>query len=201
MGAGVSNSEILQTLTRLNAGLSGPVWLFGGVAVDFLVGRWTRPHGDIDLNAYSQHREQLTRELNAIGFHTPDTGWLTHWAYREAQWQLEVAFLELGPEHSGVVVIQPGEAAGTPGRYPTLPGYLDPNRYATLEGVTFRVCSPAGEWLARTTGLEVIEGRPLDPKLQHDRRLLEEMLTEAELTALRNIAAQRAKERADARHG
>ena len=36
---------------RLNSVLSQPVWLFGGVAVDFLVGRWTRPHGDIDINA------------------------------------------------------------------------------------------------------------------------------------------------------
>jgi hypothetical protein len=50
-GSPVSEVEILDTLSLLNARLSEPVWLFGGVAVDFLVGRWTRPHGDIDLNA------------------------------------------------------------------------------------------------------------------------------------------------------
>ena len=41
-GTPVSEAEILETLSLLNARLSEPVWLFGGVAVDFLVGRWTR---------------------------------------------------------------------------------------------------------------------------------------------------------------
>ena len=50
-GSPVSEAETLDVLSLLNARLSEPVWLFGGVAVDFLVGRWTRPHGDIDLNA------------------------------------------------------------------------------------------------------------------------------------------------------
>jgi hypothetical protein len=188
MGAGISNGEILETLATLNSALTRPVWLFGGVAVDFLVGRWTRPHGDIDINTYDEYRDQLTRELQAIGFYSEDAGWLTHWARRGVEWRLEIVFLERGPEHSGILVIHPDDAVGVPGRYAMPAGYLDPNRYATLDGVTFRVCSPSGEWLARAPGLNVIEGRPLDPKIEHDRLLLEGLLTEAELTALRATA-------------
>jgi hypothetical protein len=195
MSAGISHREILETLARLNAALSRPVWLFGGVAVDFLAGRWTRPHGDIDICTYGDYRDRLTEELNAIGFHTQSTGWLTHWARGEAAWRLEVVFFERGPEpHSGLLVIRPGDAAGVPGRYPMLASYLDPERRATLDGVTFRVCSPAGEWLARAPGLEVVEGRRPDPKLEHDRLLLEGLLPATELAALREMASQRAKQ-------
>src|SRR5262249_37024955 len=155
----ISNHEILDTLRRLARALRQPVWLFGGVAVDFLVGRWTRPHGDIDLHAYSDTRARLTEELAAAGFHTDDTGWLTHWALRAKAGRLEVVFLARGEDLSGVLVISPGDAVGIPGRYPLVPGYLDPDRYAELEGVRFRVCSPAGEWLARAGGLEVVAGR------------------------------------------
>jgi hypothetical protein len=70
---------ILDTLLLLNARLSEPVWLFGGVAVDFLVGPWTRPHGDIDLHAFADSRERLIVELEAIGFRSSDRSWLTHW--------------------------------------------------------------------------------------------------------------------------
>jgi hypothetical protein len=190
MGAGVSNTEIIETLTSLNHALSRPVWLFGGVAVDFLVGRWTRPHGDIDLNAYREHRTQLTHELNAIGFYTNDTGWLTHWAKGELPWRLEIAFLEPGIGDSGILVIQPDDPIGVPGSYATLPGYLDPNRRATLDGVTFRVCSPSGEWLARAKQNQVFPNRPPDPKVKHDLLLLETIIPQTELRSLRDLASQ-----------
>jgi hypothetical protein len=141
MGGSLTNLEILQTLRLLRAAHSQPVWLSGGVAVDFLVGRWTRPPGDIDLNAYTDFRDQLTEELNASGFRTADKGWDTHWALGDKQWRLEVVFLERAENNSGVLVIHPDDPIGIPGRYPMPPGYLAPNRYATLEGVTFRVCS------------------------------------------------------------
>jgi hypothetical protein len=57
--------------------------------------------------------------------------------------------------------------------------------------VTFRVCSPAGEWLARAAGLTVVEGRVCEPKIENDRRLLEAVLSEAELAQLKVILARR----------
>ena len=94
-----------------------------------------------------------------------DSGWLTHWALGKAEWRLEVVFLERGPADSGILVIPPDDPIGVPGRHATLAGYLDPNRHATLDGVTFRVCSPSGEWLARVLAPGIIKGRPPIPKL------------------------------------
>jgi Aminoglycoside-2''-adenylyltransferase len=172
----VSEVEILETLSLLNERLSEPVWLFGGVAVDFLVGRWTRPHGDIDLSAYEDSRERLTEELEAIGFRSADKGWLTHWRRDSRPWRLELVFVERAQDGSAILVIAPDAPVGVPGRYPMPAGYLDPKRYATLEGVTFRVCSPSGEWLARTNVHQVIAGRQPDPRIDHDRLLLEGLL-------------------------
>jgi Aminoglycoside-2''-adenylyltransferase len=180
--------EIVETLRALNARLNDPVWLFGGVAVDFLVGRWTRPHGDIDLHAYSDSRGRLSEDLRSIGFRSADEGWLTHWARGEKGSDLEVVFLERSADNSGVVVIPAGAPIGVPGRYPLLAEYLDPDRLATLDGVTFRVGSPSGEWLARATATRIFPGRPLEPKIEHDRRLLEGLISPAELDSLRAMA-------------
>jgi Aminoglycoside-2''-adenylyltransferase len=190
-GSPVSEVEILDTLSLLNARLSEPVWLFGGVAVDFLVGRWTRPHGDIDLNTYADSRERLTEELEAIGFRSADKGWLTHWRRDDKPWRLELAFLERTEDGSAVLVIAPDTAVGIPGRYPMLAGYLDPDRYATLDGVRFRVCSPSGEWLARTNAREVFAGRQPEPKIEHDRLLLERLLGPEEVSRLRLSRGER----------
>jgi len=184
-GSPVSEVEILDTLSLLNARLSEPVWLFGGVAVDFLVGRWTRPHGDIDLNAYADSRERLTEELEAIGFRSADKGWLTHWRRDNRPWRLELVFLERTQDDSAVLVIAPDAPVGVPGRYPLPAGYLDPERYATLGGVRFRVCSPSGEWLARANARQVVAGRQSDPKIEHDRLLLERLLGPEEVHRLR----------------
>jgi len=181
----VSEVEICDTLSLLNARLSEPVWLFGGVAVDFLVGRWTRPHGDIDLHAYADSRERLTRSWRRSDFAAPTRagsriggattgrgGWSwSSWSGRKTI--------------SAVLVIAPDAPVGVPGRYPMPAGYLDPERYATLDGVRFRVCSPSGEWLARTNARQVIAGRQRDPKLEHDRLLLERLLGPEEVSRLR----------------
>ena len=72
MGPPISTSLIIDTLRELNERVSVPLWLFGGVAVDFLVGRWTRPHSDIDLNTYAESRDALSPdELSRIGYVVP----------------------------------------------------------------------------------------------------------------------------------
>ncbi len=186
----LSEGEIIETLRTLNSVLTEPVWLFGGVAVDFLVGRWTRPHADIDLNAYAHSRDKLTRELGSLGFFSRDAGWLTHFGRGDGSEPLELVFLERSSDDSGILVIGPDDPVGAPGRYPMLPGTLDPNRFATLDGVSFRVTSPAAEWLARSIGSGVVPGRLPEPKLEHDRRLLEGLLSPAELDRLRAKAAR-----------
>ena len=176
MAVTVGRQEALEVLQQLNHALSRPVWLFGGVAVDFLVGRWTRPHHDIDLNAYDEDREALTRELRGLGFHTADEGWLTHWALPGRPWRLEVVFLERSAPNTGTLVIPPDASVGRPGRYELPPHHLHPDRFGSIDHVQFRVCSPEGEWLTRTTSNQVVAGRTSEPKIEHDLKLLDDLL-------------------------
>lgn len=187
----LSPADILATLAELNAYVATPLWLSGGVAVDFLAGRWTRPHGDIDLVAFADDREQLTDELSAIGYRTANSGWITHWFQAGSHRRLEIIFVERDAAGAPVLRIADDDPVGAPGHYPLLPDYLDLNCMATLSGVTFRVCSPAGEWLAREDSRDVVGGRLRDPKLDHDRQLLETLLSDQELAALRKRASRR----------
>jgi hypothetical protein len=182
-------TEILATLRELNAHITQPLWLFGGVAVDFLVGRWTRPHGDIDLNTFAEFRADLTRELHQIGYHTTDSGWLTHWYQAGSDRFVEIAFLERDRNGIPTLYIRPGDPVGVPGVYPLLPDQFNLERFAELEGVRFRVSSPAGEWLARAGSMDVIGHRPRAPKLDYDQSLLETLIPADELNSLRAIAA------------
>ncbi|MFT3831590.1 MAG: hypothetical protein QM691_17985 [Opitutaceae bacterium] len=193
MGTGITNDEILATLCELAPGVATPLWLFGGVAVDFLVGRWTRPHGDIDLNALASARPRLTEELAHLGYQTADRGWLTQWFHPTTGRRLEIVFLDQSPDGRTELVIRDGDSVGIPGRYALVEGYLDANRFATLAGVTFRVSSPEGEWLARATGLDVVGHRPREPKLEHDLRLLEGLIPASRLAQLRSRVAPRSQ--------
>jgi Aminoglycoside-2''-adenylyltransferase len=74
---GIQPAEILDVLRALTS-VASPMWLSGGVAVDFLVGRWTRPHKDLDLVAFVPHRSRLERELGALDMALAhDEGWTT----------------------------------------------------------------------------------------------------------------------------
>ena len=185
MGPPLDTTIILDTLRELRSGVSVPLWLFGGVAVDFLVGKWTRPHSDIDLNTFSDTRERLAEELFSLGYRTADTGWIAHWHATSTGRRLEIVFLERSPDGVPELYLARGSLAGTPGRYRLWPGYMDLSRFATLDGVRFRVCSPEGEWLSRTRS--VIPGRRPEPKIEHDRHLLEALIPQELLTQLQKI--------------
>jgi len=185
MGTSLDTTTILETLRELNAGVSVSLWLFGGVAVDFLVGRWTRAHRDIDLNTFSDARERLGTELAVLGYETRDTGWLTHWHKAPAGRHIEVVFLERSTDGTPELVIDAESSVGTPGRYRLWPGYMDLFRFGALDGVRFRVCSPEGEWLGRSRS--VISGRHPEPKIEHDRRLLESVIPQDVLNRLQKM--------------
>jgi hypothetical protein len=190
MGPQISTNVILDTLQELNESVSVPLWLFGGVAVDFLVGRWTRPHSDVDLNAYDESRRALTAQLGKIGYRTFDTGWLTHWWQEKTGRGVEVVFLERLEDGSAKLNIPFDASVGIPGQYALWPGYLDPARFRTLDGVSFRVGSAAGEWLGRTK--VVVAGRSREPKVDHDIALLETLIPPHELVQLRLYVSEKA---------
>ena len=180
----LSPSEIVERLRALGE-VKAPLWLGGGVAVDFHVGRWTRPHGDVDLIGFHQDRGRLADELSQVGVSLAQDGaWTTKWSFHGCQpADIEIIFVEQSdPEReSGTLVIGPDDMiGGAPGRYTFVDGHLSPTRYAELDGVQARITSAEGEWLsrARAAGGGVIPGRPPHQKIAHDRRLLEVLTSE-----------------------
>ncbi|MDW2878247.1 MULTISPECIES: nucleotidyltransferase domain-containing protein [Bacillaceae] len=55
----------ISTISEIN-GIE--FWLRGGWAIDFLLGRMTRPHDDIDLVTWIKNREHLEDELVKSGY-------------------------------------------------------------------------------------------------------------------------------------
>ena len=153
----------------------------GGVAVDFLVGRWMRPHKDLDLIAFSPTRAALQTELGARGFSlAQDEAWTTRWAFAGADADIEIVFVEPAEPRTGVLVIPRNDSAGGgAGRYPLLPESLDPLRFAVLDGVRFRVCSAESEWRSRIISGDLVPGRSMEPKIRHDLALLEQLVPES----------------------
>ena len=180
----LSTVEVVERLRAL-AEVRVPLWLAGGVAVDFHVGRWTRAHADVDLVAFHRDRGPLAEALSHVGvLLAQDGAWTTKWSFRGRQpADIEIVFVEHSqPERaSGTLVIPRDDATGArAGRYPFVEGYLSLTRWAELDGVRFRVTSAEGEWLnrAKATGGGVIPGRRAKPELAHDRRLLEALVSE-----------------------
>lgn len=60
--------EILREIAGIFSSFGGSFWLRGGWAIDFLLGRITRPHEDLDLVTMVECRDRLERELAAAGY-------------------------------------------------------------------------------------------------------------------------------------
>jgi predicted O-methyltransferase YrrM len=187
--ATLSPEEILERLRRL-AGLERPLWLTGGVAVDFLVGSWTRPHRDLDLLALSTDRALLEAEIRERGLRLVNDGsWTTRWSLDDRDvGEVEIVWVEPDGPNTGVLVIPENDPAGArPGRYRLAEGYLVPDNVRTLDGVRFRVCSAEGEWLHRLRGSEIVPGRRATPEIEHDIPLLAKLVPETRLRHLRDV--------------
>lgn len=79
-------------------------WLFGGWAVDFWVGRVTRPHDDIDIAGWRRDYDEIRAALEGAGWeHTPTPTDLVGTRYRWRSAEVEFTFLNSDPE--GKVVI------------------------------------------------------------------------------------------------
>lgn len=60
--------KILSEISTICATIDCRFWLRGGWAIDFLLGKVTRPHDDIDLITWIQNREQLECALAEAGY-------------------------------------------------------------------------------------------------------------------------------------
>ena len=172
--------EITDRLADL-VDLASPVWLTGGVAIDFLVGRWTRPHKDLDLIAFSTERSGLHDELRRRGVRLVNDGtWTTRWTSDgRPVGEIEIVFVEPASPNTGVVVIpQRDPAGGSPGRYALAPNYLAPDNWRELDGIRFLVGSAEGEWLHRLRGARLVDDRMITAEIEHDMTLLAELIPE-----------------------
>ncbi|MFC9777258.1 nucleotidyltransferase domain-containing protein [Paenibacillus chitinolyticus] len=63
-----SQLKVLSEISTICATIKCKFWLRGGWAIDFLLGKVTRPHDDIDLITWIQNREQLECALAEAGY-------------------------------------------------------------------------------------------------------------------------------------
>ncbi|WP_323097604.1 nucleotidyltransferase domain-containing protein [Intrasporangium sp. YIM S08009] len=86
-------------------------WLFGGWAVDFLVGRRTRPHDDVDLAVWRRDRPRIHGCLVSAGWqHTPLEGEIEGTRYARDGVRLELTFLVDGDEGEVFIPFEPEPA-------------------------------------------------------------------------------------------
>jgi hypothetical protein len=63
-----SQLKVLGEINAIFSSLRTRFWLRGGWAIDFLLGRITRTHSDIDLVTWVRHRRRIERALVEAGF-------------------------------------------------------------------------------------------------------------------------------------
>ncbi|MBP3076535.1 aminoglycoside adenylyltransferase [Streptomyces sp. 604F] len=96
------------------AGRTGAeLWLRGGWAMDFTLGRVTRDHGDIDWFTWAEGAEALARELIRLGY-TEVAGPPAELQRDFAKDGLESSFTLIDRDHLGRIVVAGGPWAGTP---------------------------------------------------------------------------------------
>jgi lincosamide nucleotidyltransferase A/C/D/E len=170
----LTEAEVLECLRLLNRALSMPFWITGGVGVDLLVGRLTRPHGDIDLCIDRRNRAVAFADLPHAGFRvTKDLGWHTRWSRSSrAIGELGVCFTTIRPDGSTILIVCPEDGIGEPGRYPGPPGTFDEQRYGEIADVQCRVESAESQLQLRQGYRALFPVAAEDPKVHHDLDLL-----------------------------
>lgn len=63
-----SQLKVLGEISKICEALEIEFWLRGRWAIDFLLGKITRSHDDIDLVTWIQNRERLEKELVKVGY-------------------------------------------------------------------------------------------------------------------------------------
>lgn len=97
----------LEAIAKLDAALTAAgvdYWLFGGWAVDFWVGRITRPHDDIDAVAWRQDYGAIKFALTETGWrHAPVEGEIVGTRYAWEEVEVEFTFVEAHADGNIVV--------------------------------------------------------------------------------------------------
>ena len=140
-------------------------WLRGSWALDFLIGRITRTHSDIDLVTWRRHAGRVQRLLEDAGYRVATVTELAATHFSKDGRDIGVAFIK--KDDGGHIV--------TPGRefWPWPPF---PNTLRVLEGVACRTMS-AEALLEEKEHYKKYSGRALRPKDIESLRVLRSMLS------------------------
>jgi hypothetical protein len=140
-------------------------WLRGGWALDFLLGRTTRAHADIDAVMWLRHKRRLGAVLLARGFEEqPSPNPLTQAIFTKGGQELSILFVT----RVGAVVVVPGFEP-----WPFPPGSFG-DVFRTLEGITCRVL-PAKTLIHEKEHHSEWSGRPLRAHDRESLRLLRDL--------------------------
>lgn len=124
----------LAELGQLSEQHELPYWVFGGWAVDFHVGRITRPHVDIDIAIWAHDTDRLEALLRAAAWrHDPQADEDGYTSYERRGVRLEVVFLARDP--SGEIYAPLAVGRGT------WPADSFGNAAAVLDGVHAQLVS------------------------------------------------------------
>jgi hypothetical protein len=153
--------ELAETLDEAEI----PFWLRGGWALDFLLGRVTREHADVDLVARREHEHDIRELLARAGF-----------AFERELPGVAVDFLREGESFQILLVEDgPGDSLVCHGfeSWPFPPGALDltPRRIGGLACRTLTVDA----LLHEKETYERHRGRPLRPQDRRSIELLREL--------------------------
>lgn len=140
------------------------VWLRGGWALDFHLGRLTRAHDDVDLVTWLRHRVRVRVLMLALGYAEIPTV-APHLKFRKRGQEVGVVFVQSAGK---------GRVRGVPTDWGWIAGALL-RTPRSLDGVACRVVSPR-QLLAEKLRYERNTRRPLRPKDQDSIRALRELL-------------------------
>jgi hypothetical protein len=170
--AGVAERQF-AVLAELAAALGAagiPFWLRGGWALDFLLGRITRPHADIDLVARLSDRDGIFDALTSEGFrHARELPGAAIDFERDGE-SVQIVLFERSP--SGTLVTRGFES------WPWPDGALD-GPVREIDGVVCRTLAPSALLEEKAT-YRKHRGRELREKDHLSIRLLRQVLADYE---------------------
>lgn len=114
LGRAAEQIDAIRSLNETLGAAKIDYWLFGGWAVDFWVGRMTRPHDDIDAAAWRRDYEDIAVALAAAGWrHTPVENDVVGTRYSWRSSEVEFTFIEARADGAVLIPIPEREILWT----------------------------------------------------------------------------------------
>ena len=154
--------RLLTEIERLFRQARIRFWLRGGWALDFLIGRVTRTHSDIDIVTWRRHARRVQRLLEGEGYQIATVTDLAAIHFAKDRQDIGIAFIRKDDQGRTV----------TPGRefWPWPPSPF-PLAKKVLDGIACRTMSVEA-LLEEKENYEQYSGRPLRPKDRESIRAL-----------------------------